>query len=405
MEAGIEFIPAGSVTSPEGFFAGAVSAGIGKNTTDKLDLAVLFSQKPSAAAAVFTTARIKAASVVTAQKKLKRGQALAVAVNSGCANAFTGEDGVKDALEMAEITAGRLNVPPKEVLAFSTGVIGVRLPMKKISAGIARITFSRGGGHDFAGAIMTTDTVSKGAAVRVSAGSDVFTIGGAVKGSGMIHPDMATLLCFLTTDATVEKGFLKKSLKKAVDLSFNMVSIDGDTSPNDTALLMANGMAKSEPVSAGSKLSAAFQQALNELCIYLAKRVAADGEGATRLIEVKVSGAASANEARLAAKAIVSSSLVKTAVHGADPNWGRIKAAVGRSGVKVKESKIDLGIGDVAILKAGKLLPFSEKEVVKKLKSGEVLIEVNLNLGSGVATAWGCDLSAEYVEINSRYTT
>ena len=221
----------------------------------------------------------------------------------------------------------------------------------------------------------------------------------------MIHPNLATLLCFLTTDAAVELDFLRLALRKAVNISFNMISIDGDTSTNDMVLIMANGLAGNEPISQDSRQADIFQQALDQVCVYLAKSVARDGEGATKLIEVTVSGAISGAEARLAARTVVSSSLVKSAVHGNDPNWGRIMAAVGRSGVEVVESNIDLCIGDVRVVEKGKPLSFSEQGVVQVLKGNEVPVSVNLNLGTASATAWGCDLSEEYVTINSQYMT
>jgi glutamate N-acetyltransferase/amino-acid N-acetyltransferase len=398
VKAEIKAVPQGTVTSPEGFFAGATSAGINKKAGDKLDLAVLFSETPCVAEALFTTNRLKAATVLLSQQRLKQGKAGAVVVNSGCANAFTGQRGLAHAVEMAKLAAEGIGILPEDVLVASTGVIGVPLPMKRIRASIDRIILSRDGGHELAKAIMTTDTLPKETAVKVKAGGSEFTIGGVAKGSGMIHPDLATLLCFLTTDAAVEKDFLKKALKKAVDVSFNMISIDGDTSPNDMVLVMANGLAGSAPADA-------FEQALEQVCIYLAKAVARDGEGATRLIEVTVDGAASLSEARSAARTIVSSSLVKAAIHGADPNWGRIMAAVGRSGVEVEEARLDLSIGEMLVVKAGSPLPFSKRSLIQLLKANEVAINLNLNLGSGNATAWGCDLSQEYVTINSQYMT
>jgi len=245
--------------------------------------------------------------------------------------------------------------------------------------------------------------VPKETAVRMGGSGAV--IGGAAKGSGMIHPDMATMLGFLTTDASVEPGFLKTALRQAADISFNMTSIDGDTSTNDTLLLLANGLAGSDLITGGSGEAAVFQAALNRVCIHLAREIARDGEGATRLIEVTVSGALSLDEARQAARTIVSSPLVKTAVHGCDPNWGRVLAAAGRSGVALVEGKIDLDIGGIRLLEAGRALAFQKKEVAAALDREEVAIVLNLNLGSGTATAWGCDLSAEYVDINSKYTT
>jgi len=399
MAAKIEFLPRGTVTSPEGFFAGATSAGINERAADKPDLAVLFSEAPCLAAALFTTTKLKAAPVLLSQKRLREREKIgAVVVNSGCANAYVGEQGLVDAAETAELVGEGIGVAPEEVLVASTGVIGVPLPMEKIRVGVDRIVLVRDGGHELARAIMTTDSFPKEAAVRVKGGKTEFTIGGAAKGSGMIHPDMATLLCFITTDAAIDKEFLQRALKRAVDASFNMISVDGDTSPNDMVLMMANGLA-------GNVSLDAFVQALEKLCIYLAKRLVSDGEGATKFIEMNVTGAVNLAQARAAAKAVVSSSLVKAAVHGADPNWGRIMAAVGRSGVEVEESKFDLYVGDIQVVKEGKALPFDGSAVIKLLKGKEVTFTANLNLGSGKATAWGCDLSPEYVTINSHYMT
>jgi glutamate N-acetyltransferase/amino-acid N-acetyltransferase len=401
MKASFEFIPAGTVTSPEGFSAGATYVGIKKGKDS--DLALLVSKVPCVAAGLFTANRIKAAPVVLCQRRLRSGRASAVVVNSGCANACTGEQGLADAEEMAKLAAGVAGVPPEDVLVASTGVIGRRLPMERLRAGMVQVMLSRNGGHRLARAIMTTDTVPKEAAVKSAAGG--FTIGGVAKGAGMIHPDLATFLCFLTTDAGVELAFLKSALRQAADLSFNMVSIDGDTSTNDTVLLLANGMAGGEIISSGSQRAEIFQQALNALCLHLAKAMARDGEGATKLVEVTVNGAPSVAEARAAARTIVSSPLVKTAIYGSDPNWGRILAAVGRSGVEVVEAKIDLYLGDLCLLKAGRPQPFDREEAIKLLKEKEISIILDLNLGSGTATAWGCDLTEEYVKINSHYTT
>jgi len=405
MEARIEPIPQGSVTTPEGFHAGATYAGIKKKAGDSLDLGILLSEVPCVAAALFTTNRIRAAPVVLSQQRLQRGRAVAVVANSGCANACTGEQGLADATEMAELAAKVMGISPDDVLVASTGVIGQRLPMKRVRDGIGQIVLSGEGGHQLARAIMTTDTVPKETAVAVRAVKDGFTIGGVAKGSGMIHPDLATLLCFLTTDAAVDLDFLRLALRRAVEVSFNMVSIDGDTSPNDTVLMMANGRAGNEVISQASGQAGAFQQALDQVCIYLAKAIAGDGEGATKLIEVTVSGAPGAAEARLAARAVVSSPLVKAALHGDDPNWGRIMAAVGRSGVEVVESKIDLYMGNVCVVREGKPVPFNKRGMRGVLSGGEVSIDLQLNLGTATATAWGCDLSEEYVTINSQYMT
>ena len=405
MDAKIEFISGGTVTSPKGFRAGATYAGMKEKAEDSLDLGILFSEVPCVATGVFTTNRIKAAPVVLCQQRLPASRAKAVVVNSGCANACNGGQGLADAAEMASLAARKIGVSPEEVLVASTGVIGQSLPMKLIQAGIKQVVLSNNGGHELARAMMTTDTVPKEAAVTVNIGDGEFIIGGVAKGSGMIHPNLATMLCWLTTDAAVDIDFLKLALRKAVDTSFNMISIDGDTSPSDMVLVMANGLAGNKPIPRDSKQADAFQQALDLVCLYLAKSIARDGEGATRLIEVSVSRAPSIADARLAARTIVSSPLVKAAVYGSDPNWGRIIAAVGRSGVEVVESKIDLHIGNVCLVKAGCPLPFNRGEVVNILRGSEVLISLNLNLGDATATAWGCDLSEEYVTINSQYTT
>ncbi|MBI4285140.1 MAG: bifunctional glutamate N-acetyltransferase/amino-acid acetyltransferase ArgJ [Chloroflexi bacterium] len=405
MKARIDFIASGGVTSPAGFYAGATYAGIKKKAVTGLDLAILYSEMPCAAAALFTTNKIKAAPVLLSQEHLKTERAAAVIVNSGCANACTGAQGLADARETASIVATNIGINTEDVVVASTGVIGQPLPMGLMKAGIGRIVLSREAGHDFAKAIMTTDTVPKETAVTVRDGGVSFSIGGVAKGAGMIHPNLATMLAFVTTDAVVEPDFLKTALREAADISFDMLSIDGDTSTNDTLLLMANGKAGNAPVSAGGDLASAFQQALNEVCIYLAKAIARDGEGATKLIEVTVSGAASLADARLAARTVVSSPLVKTAVHGGDPNWGRVIAAVGRSGAAIEEAKTDLYIGNICLFKAGRPLNDNQEKAAAALKKSEIPIEVRLNLDEGTATAWGCDLSAEYVAINSEYMT
>ena len=400
----IESIPGGTVTSPEGFFAGAAAAGI-KKVAGALDLGILYSQVLCPTAGVFTTVNIKSASVTRSQVNLKEGKAQALVANSGCANAYTGAKGLADAEAMAAMAAETLGISSGDVLVASTGVTGQLLPMEKIERGVRQIALSRDGGHDFARAIMTTDTVPKKAGVSVNSGSARFTIGGVAKGSGMIHPNMATMLCFLTTDAAVELDFLRAALQKSVALSLNMISVDGDTSPSDTVLLMANGLAGNEPIAAGSQQAETFQQALDRICVQLAKALARDGEGATRLIEATVRGAASLAEARMAARTIISSSLVKTAVNGGDPNWGRIVAAVARSGAEATLAKMDVSIGRTDVLKAGEPLDFDESRVIEDLKLDEVPIKVNLNLGSASATAWGCDMSEEYVRINGQYMT
>ena len=395
-------IPSGSITSASGFLAGAVYAGI--KSKGELDLAILCSEVPCKAAGVFTTNQIKSAPVILSQRHIAKGRAQAVVVNSGCANACTGEPGMADALGMANLAAAKLGMSPKEVLVASTGVIGVPLPMDKIRAGITKIKPTRRGGHDFCRAIMTTDTRPKEMAVQVNLRGTKFTIGGVAKGAGMMHPNMATMLCFIATDAVVNVDFLPAALHKAVDGSFNMVSIDGDTSPSDCTLLLANGLAGNEPIDFDN--GSVFQEALNAVCTHLAKSVARDGEGATKLIEVTVERAEDRVGARQAARTIASSPLVKAAIHGNDPNWGRFVAALGRSGARVREERLDVYLNSVCVMKQGSAAVFSKAEIVSDLsRSDSILIRLCLNLGDGRATAWGCDLSEEYVTINSAYRT
>ena len=398
-----ESIPDGTVTSPKGFIAGAVFAGINKYSRHKLDLGILLSETPCVTAGLFTANRMKAAPVLLCQQKLPSNTARAMVVNSGCANAGTGEQGMADAAAVVDAAAEMIEVNPQDVLIASTGVIGRRLPLDSIKAALKKIELSPDGGHSLAKAIMTTDTRTKEVAVR-SDGSG-FIIGGVAKGSGMIHPQLGTLLCFLATDARINPDFLTTALKKAVDISFNMVSVDGDTSPNDTVLLMANGLAGNAVISQDTAQASSFQKALNHACIHLAKAIARDGEGASKLIEVTVKGAVNNTDARSVARTIVSSPLVKAAIHGNDPNWGRIIAAAGRSGAELVESRLDLYIGGVCLIKEGSPLPFDMDSIVDILKGGEVYIDLNLNLGEAMATAWGCNLSEEYVTINSQYTT
>ena len=389
----------GTVTSPQGFLAGATSSSI--KTKGGLDLGILCSEEPCIAVGMFTINKVKAAPVVWSQGRVAAGKAQAIVVNAGCANACTGEPGLEDAAEMAKLAAKKLKLKAADVLVASTGVIGQRLPMERIAAGLKDISLSVDGGHELAKAIMTTDTFPKEIAVAANDGG--FTIGGIAKGAGMIHPNMGTMLCFIATDASVDRALLDKALRQAVDVSFNMVTIDGDTSPNDTVVVLANG--KAGKVAAGSKSAKEFQAALTEVCTYLARCIARDGEGATKLIEVKVEKALSLADARAAARTIVGSPLVKAAVHGCDPNWGRIIAAVGRSGCEFDEVKIDLFLNNICVVLGGVAHYFDKKEVSLLMSGTEVSVQVSLNLGEWQATAWGCDLSAEYVSMNAEYST
>jgi glutamate N-acetyltransferase/amino-acid N-acetyltransferase len=395
----LEYIPSGGITSPQGFMAGATGAGI--KYDDRLDLGILYTKTPGTAAALFTTNKIKAAPVLLDIDRLRGEKVSAVVMNSGYANACTGSQGMKDARAMAALAARRVGVDDESVLVASTGVIGTFLPMERIAAGISKIVLTSEGGHDIARAIMTTDTIPKEAAVKAAD----FTIGGMAKGAGMIHPELATMLGFLTTDAAVDAGFLREALREAADISFNMLSVDGDNSTNDMLLIIANGMAAGRPITGDSRQAGVFQRALNKVCIFLAKALARDAEGATRLIEVNVSGAASPADARRAARTIVGSSLVKAAVHGSDPNWGRVLAAAGRSGAALEGDKLELYIGDTRLVQDGSPVPYDRENIVGHLNGKEVSIKLDLHLGNAEATAWGCDLSQEYVKINAEYTT
>jgi glutamate N-acetyltransferase/amino-acid N-acetyltransferase len=404
MSSDIVVIPQGSVTSVRGFVAGAVRAGI-REDVDKLDLGILYSERRCAAAGVFTSNRVKAAPILLCQKHLADGRAQAIVANSGCANACTGQDGLREACEMAELTAGKLGIEPEDVVVASTGVIGNCLPMGRVRAGIGEIVLSSKGGDDLALAIMTTDTVPKQIAVRFDCQGRQYTLGGVAKGAGMIHPDLATMLCFLTTDAPARQDFLDVALRQAVDVSFNMITIDGDTSTNDMVAVLANGLAGGEPLDVGHPAAELFCDALTQVCTHLARAICRDGEGATKLIEVRVEGAASDVDARRAAREVARSLAVKTAIYGSDPNWGRIVAAVGNSGADIVEENTTLYVGDVCLYRQGRPLDYDERAARAALAGAEVELRVNLGLGEGAATAWGCDITEEYVRLNSAYTT
>lgn len=343
--------------------------------------------------------------MVLCEYRLRGGKSQALVANSGCANACTGDRGLADAENVAALAAGRLGIDAADVMVASTGVIGTHLPMEKIARGIERIELRPDGGHDFAQAIMTTDTFPKETAVTLDIHGKPVTVGGVAKGAGMIHPDMATMLAFLTTDAAIAPDVLQRSLRRAVNLSFNMITVDGDTSTNDMVLLYANGLAGNEVVHSDSPGVDAFHEALNDVCTSLARMIASDGEGSTKLIEVRVEGALSNADARLAARAIVSSPLVKTAVYGSDPNWGRVVAAAGRSGAELVESRLDLYLDDMCLMKSGCPQSFDADQAREIIGRREVPFRLCLNLGDGQATAWGCDLTEQYIALNGDYTT
>jgi glutamate N-acetyltransferase/amino-acid N-acetyltransferase len=401
----IEIVPDGGVTTPKGFTAGAVHIGVRTDWT-KLDLGLVYSEAPCTCAATYTSNQLKAAPLLVTQEHLKDGKAQAIVANAGCANAATGRTGWDNAVKMAQLAGKKFGIDPHEVIVASTGVIGTQLPMHKISSGIEKIALSADGGLDFAVAIMTTDTVKKH--IAVSAGS--WTIGAACKGVGMIHPNMATMLCFITTDAAVEREFLQKSLKQAVDVSFNMVDIDSDTSTNDMAVVMANGRAGGTAIADGHPQAETFQKALTLVCTSIARMMVTDAEGGTKLIETKVQGAVSPEDARKAAREIVSSIGVKTAIYGEDANWGRILAAIGNSGATFDMEKLRLYTvnpagGDVLLFANGAPQAYDVAAAKACLAPKEVGIRVDLGLGEGEATAWGSDMTEEFVRLNSQYTT
>jgi glutamate N-acetyltransferase/amino-acid N-acetyltransferase len=337
---------------------------------------------------------------------LKDGKSQAIVANSGCANVATGQQGMDNAVKMAQVTAEKFDLDPQDVVVASTGVIGWQLPIEKILHGIENVGVKGDGGQDFAVSIMTTDTVKKHMAVSYNG----WTLGAVCKGVGMIHPNMATMLCFMTTDAAVEETFLQKALKQAVDVSFNMVDIDSDTSTNDTALVMANGMAGGDEIREKHPDAQAFQSALTLLCTSMARMMVQDAEGGTKVIEAKVDGAASPEDARLAAREIVRSLGVKTAMYGMDPNWGRILAAIGNSGSAFEMETTTLklvhpGGGEVTLFAAGAPQPYDAAEAKACLEPAEITILVDLGKGESGATAWGSDLTEEFVKLNSLYTT
>lgn len=405
MEAPLIEVPDGTITSPLGFFAGATDANIRGNAPGRLDLTLLYSERPCAAAAVYTTNKLPGAALIYTREHLAGGRAQAVIANSGCANAFTGEQGLRDAGEMARLAAGKLGVSPDDVAVASTGVTGTLMPMDVVRRAVDHIAVTEDGGDAFAHAIMTTDTVAKQCAVRFEHVGRVYTVGGVAKGSGMIEINMATMLGFLTTDAPIDAAVLQRLVREVVDVSFNMLTVDGDTSPDDVVLLLANGAAGGDTIGDGHPALPLLRAAVERVSVTLTRKLARDGEGATKLIEVRVDGAATIEDARRAAKTVARSPLVKTAVYGNDPNWGRVLVAVGYSGAQVREDKIALAIQDVDVFRDGAPVPYEEAALSAALNHPEVRFRIDLGLGDATATAWGCDLTPEYVRINAEYTT
>ena len=398
-------IPDGSITAAAGFTTGAIYAGLKTYGKDKLDLGLLYSDTPAAAAGVFTQSKVVSPTVTLDRQRLAARTAQAIMVNSGCANACVGPQGMLDAIEMGAIAARKLGIAEDLVLVSSTGIIGVELPMARLRTKIPLIELSAAHGPLFAHAIMTTDSVPKEAAVRFTVGGKACTIAAAAKGVGMIHPNMATMLCFVASDAAVEPGYLQDALQAAVDQSLNLVSVDGDSSTNDSCIILANGQAGNPVIRAETPEAALFEQALAQVLITIAKKIARDGEGATKLLEVIVEGAASLEDARRAARAVTSSPLVKAAVHGADPNWGRVVMALGNSGVRMQEDSLAVYINDICMMDKGMPIAFFKDAAIVSMREADVRVRATLGLGQYSATAWGCDLTEEYVRYNSAYTT
>ena len=384
----------GGVCAARGFVAGASGCGIKNGKVTRDDVAVVFSESPATSAATFTTNKVKAAPVRISAEYLKAGANRAVILNSGNANACTGENGLKDARTMCAVTADLLGLKPKEVLVCSTGRIGVPMPMDRVAQGIAALKPSRNGSAACAAAIMTSDTFAKEYAVEVKTAKGSFRVGGIAKGAGMIDPNMATMLCVVTTDAAIPQPTLRAELKRSVANSFNRITIDGDMSTNDTVILLANGL------SACSPDISAFSQALDEVTRALARMIVSDGEGVSRFVEVEVTGAANDKEARTAAEAIANSTLVKCAWAGGDPNWGRILDAVGYCGVKVDDTTADIFYDKLASVKNGiaAKTPFEKLRAVAAKKSFKVTVD--LKLGKGSYYVWTTDLTEEYVRLN-----
>lgn len=405
----------GGVTAPKGFLAAGVHVAVKKSNLTKKDIAIIYSSVPAVAAGVFTTNKVQAAPVLVSKQHLmaSEGRCQAIVVNSGNANACTGEQGLEDARAMTQASAKALKLDENQVLVCSTGVIGLPLPMDRVLPGIgaAAAALSQEGSKAAAEAIMTTDTFLKESALQVEIDGVTVTLGAMAKGSGMIHPNMATMLSFVTTDVAIAPAALQRAVRQAVGKSFNMITVDGDTSTNDTLLVLANGEAGNKVLGEESTDYPIFCQALTHICIDMAKMLARDGEGATKLVEVQVRGALTELDAKKAAISVAKSSLVKAAIFGSDANWGRILCAVGYSSAEMDPALVDLFLqspeGDLVQQMMGKGAPlaFDEEKARQILEGKTVIIRVELNQGSGAATGWGCDLTYDYVKINADYRT
>jgi glutamate N-acetyltransferase/amino-acid N-acetyltransferase len=396
----------GGITAVPGVLASGVAVGI--KPSGKKDLALVYSSSPARAAAVFTSNQIKGAPVLVSQEHVRDGRAQAILASSGCSNVCTGEQGLKDAREMTRIVGELLRIPPRQVLIASTGVIGQPLPMDKIRAGLPKLVkgLSPQGGRLAAEAIMTTDTRAKEAALRVDVAGRPVTIGGIAKGVAMLEPHLATMFCFLATDAMVARDALPRVLRRATDRSFNRVTVDSDQSTSDTVAILANGLAENAPLERGGRGLRQFARALEAITERLARMLVEDGEGATKLVEVAVRGARTRREAVIAARAVANSPLVKTAINGADPNWGRIMMALGKSAAKVAPDRIAIAIGGEPLIEKGMLRPGARLDRIHEVMGGpSYTIAIDLGLGRGEDRVWTSDLSEEYVRLNAKYTT
>ena len=405
-------IEGGGITSPKGFTAGAVYVGVKSRKSQKPDVAVLYSETEASCAAVFTTNKFCAAPVILDREILKNGKARAIVINSGNANAATGTQGIEDARTVECEAEKLLGVGENEVFVCSTGVIGQKLPVEKVLDGVRQIIPAKldaANGSDAAYAIMTTDTVRKESAYELELSSGTIRIGAMAKGSGMIHPNMGTMLCFLTTDCAISSEMIKSALLETVQVSFNRISVDGDTSTNDTCCVLANGLAGNPVITEKGPDYDAFVEALRALCVELAKKMASDGEGATHLITCTVTGAGSEQSAETVAKSVIGSALTKAAIFGADANWGRVLCAMGYSGEDFNPDKVDVAFqsqaGSVQVCAKGRGLDFDEDLAKRVLTEHDVTIAITMGEGDSSCTCWGCDLTYEYVKINGDYRT
>ena len=396
---------AAGVTFPKGFKAAGVKAGIKKS--GNLDLALIYTEKEAAVAGVFTKNAVAAAPVIVSREVVKGGKAHAIVANAGCANACTGETGLANARKMAALAAAEVGCAQDEVLVGSTGIIGVNLPMDKLEAGIkaAAAELSEDGSKNAGNAIITTDTYSKACSCEVEIGGQAVRFGAIAKGSGMIQPNMATMLCYITTDANISSQLMQKALSEIVEVSFNMISVDGDMSTNDTVLVLANGASGAAEITDGSPEYDKFYATLKEICQELSKRIAADGEGATKFLTINVSGTKTFEDAKTVAMSIAKSPLVKTAFFGEDPNWGRVICAVGYAGIPMVPEKTVIKFGGVPVYANGLGAEFNEDDIHKVMAEHDIVIDVEMGMGDAKATVWSCDFSYEYVKINGEYHT